>query len=429
MYGELYPYVQAAVYHADGLWGQVTFDLYLRNLPEGVGYAVAAGVDEALDDILDFRVPPEAIAWLKVRPEFEKVAPVFFTSLQKLRFTGDVDAVPEGTVVFPLEPLLRVTAPLSEAVFLETFLLQKVGFATAVATCATRMTEAVRGRSLLDVSMRRWFSHETALAASRAAWIGGFDGTSNMGAALLLGIEPAATLGGTFLAAYDTDVHAFEAFHLHFPRIMQLILPEEDPRESIARFAHLGGDVRFFRVQHPNLALAVRLVRDALDETGLKKAKILVSGDLDATEMERLVQAGVPVDSFAVSGALGNEVAPLARSLIWRLAERTKGGAPEPARGPTSSYFPGRKQVLRFRTGDLVCLEREAAYLATPGSLPLLSAGIRSGKRVRAAGDLEQARRRRAVQVSLLPAAVRRLVAPDPWNVQASESLAALTLA
>lgn len=426
--GELFPFVQAAVYHADGMWGSTTFDLYLRSLPENAGFAVAAGVEEALQDILGLSISGEVVAWLRQRPEFSAVSSTFFTFLQKLRFSGEVWAVPEGSVVFPLEPILRVTAPLPEAVFLETLLLQKVAFATAVATCAARISEASRGRPVLDLSMRRWFSQETALAASRAAWVGGFEATSNLAASMGLGIEPVATLGGSFLAAYDDDAVAFDAFHVHFPKIMQLILPEEDPRASVGRFAHLGQDVRWVRIQNANPALAARLVREALDTHGMKKARILATGDLRDEDVARLVEVGAPIDAFGVSGVLGEGVTPLARSMTWRLSERVRGQTAQPARGPTSSYYPGRKQVLRGRTSDLICLERELPYLAPGDGLPLLEARIREGRLVGEVRDLEQARRRRAVQVSMLPAPVRRLRDPAEWPVQVSEALASMTL-
>ncbi len=191
---ELYQLVTAAVYHADGLWGEATFDLYLRELPPGVGFAICAGVDEAVGAALNYRLSDATIDFLRALPEFSRVADYFFDSLRHFEFSGDIHALPEGTPVFGLEPILRVTAPLAQCALIESALIQRIGFGTAVATRASRLALAAGEHEVVDFSARRWSCPETARVAARAAYIGGITNTSNVQAAGTHSIAPIGAL-------------------------------------------------------------------------------------------------------------------------------------------------------------------------------------------------------------------------------------------
>ncbi|RME21711.1 MAG: hypothetical protein D6798_17490, partial [Deltaproteobacteria bacterium] len=188
MVPEYFQLVQAAVYHADGLWGDATFDLYVKQAPPGWGFLVAAGIEPAIDALLQTRVEPTTLQWLRRQPHFARVGPVFFDELAELRFDGEVWAVPEGTIVFPGEPILRLTAPLPWAGLYEAGLIQIISQATGVATRAARLSVAARGRPVLDFGSRRTAGPGAAWHAARAAWVGGIAGTTNTRAAASLGI-------------------------------------------------------------------------------------------------------------------------------------------------------------------------------------------------------------------------------------------------
>ena len=426
--GELYQFVQSAVYDADGLWGSTTFDLYFREFPEGVGYALVAGIDDTVDAVLNLRIPPAQIAWLRQRPELALCGDRFFDELSAMTFSGTIWAMPEGTVVFPREPVMRVTAPLGQVALFETLFTQRVGFSSAVATLASRMVDAAAGRPLADLSARHWFSQEAALAAGRSAFIAGFDSTGNIEVSRTLDMDMVSSFGGSFIAAYGDARVAFDALQHHAPAAFHLMLPEEDPRESINRFAHLGSSLRWVRVQHTNLLMASRLVREALDSSGLRHARIFASGVNGATQIHHLVSAGAPIDRFAVGSALLEGIPSLMRALVFRMAERSRGGTPTPAHGPASSYYPGRKQVIRYGSYDLICLHREADYLATPENRVLLQCVVRDGQRLIASRPAGLARQRRTTQLVHLPSAVRDLKAPLPYPIHSSDALASLAL-
>jgi nicotinate phosphoribosyltransferase len=200
---ELFQLVQAAVYHADGLWGEATFDLYLKDLPNNWGFGVVAGVGPAIEGVLATRFTEEEIAWLRQRPSLSRISDYFFETLADFRFTGDIDAMPEGTIVFPGEPILRVTAPLQQAGLVQSRLIQAIGYATSVATRAARMSLAARGRPVMDFGSRRTPGAEAAWSAARAAWIGGCAATTNALAAHTLHIPEICVLSGAMFSAYS----------------------------------------------------------------------------------------------------------------------------------------------------------------------------------------------------------------------------------
>ncbi|MFN7144522.1 MAG: nicotinate phosphoribosyltransferase, partial [Myxococcota bacterium] len=163
---EFYQFVLAAVYHADGLWGDATFDLYARGLPEGHGYLVAAGVGTLLDHLSALQFTEEEVDALRREPRFAKVSPSYFDWLRRFRFRGEVWAVPEGTVVFPGEPIVRITAQLGACTLIETRAIQLVSAATAIATRAARMVDVAKGGAVLDFGSRRCAGPEAALLAA-----------------------------------------------------------------------------------------------------------------------------------------------------------------------------------------------------------------------------------------------------------------------
>jgi nicotinate phosphoribosyltransferase len=423
---EFYQFVLAAVYHADGLWGDATFDLYARGLPPGHGYLVAAGLGPLLDHIECLRFDEAEVELLRREPRFERVSPSFFESLRHFHFEGDVWAVPEGTPVFPGEPILRVTAPLGACTLLETRAIQLVSASTAIATRAARMVDVARGHTVLDFGSRRCAGPEAALLSARAAYIGGVVATTNALAALHLGIPPMGTMADTFLAAYGDDRLAYDAFRLHFPALGHLSLPDDDPVRGVEQFLPFKKAVQTVRIDHEDLDRVSRLVRAALDRNGMSHTRILGSGHLDEHRIRRLVDANAPIQLFAAGRSLADP-SDQGMRVAFRIAEMMRGPEARPVLRDGSAPYPGRKQVVRFADHDLVCLDTEAFGMERLGGAPLLQRVMRGGKRL-PEPSLAQARTHRANTVGALPAAVRDLDKPAPWPVRVSDGLSAMAL-
>lgn len=424
---EFYQFVLAAVYHVDGLWGDATFDLYARALPEGHGYLVAAGLGTLLDQLSALTFTEVEVEQLRQEPRFSKVSPSFFEWLRRFRFRGQVWAVPEGTVVFPGEPIVRVTAPLGACTLIETRAIQIVSAATAVATRAARMVDVAKGASVLDFGSRRCAGPEAALTAARAAYIGGASATTNALAALHLGIPPMGTMADTFLAAYGDDRLAYDAFRLHFPGLAHLSLPDDDLVDGVKRFLPFRKEVLTVRIDHEDLDRVSRQVRRALDDNGMRHVRILGSGQLDEGRIRRLVESGAPVNLFAVGRALA-AASDQGMRVAFRIAEMTRGGRDTPVTREGSAPYPGRKQICRFPEHDVLCLEHEVWGLERLGARPLLELVVRDGERIGPNPALAQMRQRRAVEVSALAAEVRNTERPAPRPVRISDELAELTL-
>lgn len=426
--GEFYQYVLGAVYHCDGLWGEATFDLYPRELPEGWGYLVAAGLGPALDQVEGLCFGEDEILSMKRDPIFAGGGPGFLDHLRRFRFDGDIDAVPEGTPVFPGEPILRVTGTLLACTLLETRLIQVVAASCAVATRAARIVEAAEGRGVYDFGSRRGAGPEAALLAARAAYLGGCSATTNALAHALLGIPAMGTMSETFLAAYGDDRAALEAFRLHFPGLGYFALPADDPAAGVAQLAPLRGAVQGVRIDSADLGRVAREVREALDARGMQATRIVASGQLDEHRVAALVQAGAPIDRFAVGRALAAAGVP-GLHLAFRIAEVNRGRGPEPVTRAGSAAFPGRKQIARAADRDVLCLESETPSLDLRGASLLLRPVMRRGARTGAEPSLADARAERARAVARLPAGLRRLVRPDAWPVVPSDAVAALASA
>jgi nicotinate phosphoribosyltransferase len=424
---EFYQFVLAAVYHADGLWGDATFDLYARGLPDGHGYLVAAGLGTLLEHLEALAFTDEEVDLLRQEPRFANVAPSFFEALRRFRFRGDVWAVPEGSIVFPGEPIVRVTAPLLACTLIETRAIQLVSAATAIATRAARMVDVARGAAVLDFGSRRCASPEAALLAARAAYIGGVSATTNALAALHLGIPPMGTMSDTFLAAYGDDRLAFEAFRLHFPGLSHLSLPDDDPVDGVKRFLPFKSQVQTVRIDHDDLDRVSRQVRAALDSNGMPHVRILGSGHLDEARIRRLVDAGAPIQLFAVGRGLAS-ASDQGMRVAFRIAERMSGPVASPVVRAGSAPFPGRKQICRYPDRDVLCLEHEAWGHEKMGAVSLLRPVVREGRRIEGDPPLAQVRQHRGAQVAALPAAVRDIERPTSWPVSISDALATLAL-
>lgn len=424
---DLYQLTMSACYVGEGLSEKpASFELFVRHLPQGFGYLVAMGLEQALDYLAHLRFSAEQIAALQATGLFHHVPDQFWAMLIEGRFQGDVWAVPEGSVVLANEPLVRIDAPLWQAQLVETYLLNTINYQTLVATRAARLRSLVGPHAtLLEFGTRRAFSPQASLWAARAALAAGMNATSNVLAALELGQVPAGTMAHALVMAISAleghEDQAFAAFHRYFPGA-PLLIDTYDTLKAADRLATLvqQGKVELsaVRLDSGDLVALSQGVRSRLPGVA-----IVASGDLDETEIQRLLNAGACIDSYGIGTKLvtGEPV-----NGVYKLVEID--GIPIMKESPGKLTYPGRKQVFRTRSPegyrDRLGLADEAPL---PGEEPLLQCVMQQGKRLTAAEPLMAIAQRTADQVAALPKTVQAICEPQTLVPTLSERLQTLT--
>ncbi|MCR4294141.1 MAG: nicotinate phosphoribosyltransferase, partial [Elusimicrobia bacterium] len=282
---DLYELTMLHAYVGQGRAGTAVFEFFVRRLPPSRNFLMAAGLEQALDFLEGLRFSPEDLSWITDCGRFR---PGFADYLERFRFTGDVHAMPEGTVFFADEPILRVTAPLPEAQLVETRLINLLQFQTMIASKAARCVLAAPGKSLVDFGLRRAHGAEAGLLAARASYLAGFSGTSAAAASPAFGIPVFGTMAHSFVQAFEDEGAAFVAYARANPGGATLLLDTYDTEagaakavEAARRLARENIRVRGVRLDSGNLALHSRRVRGLLDAAGLRDVAIFASGDLD----------------------------------------------------------------------------------------------------------------------------------------------------
>ena len=427
---DLYELSMLEAYAARGMNGSAVFELFFRRLPPERGFLLAAGLDQALTFLETVRFSADDLAWLR---ETGRFAPGFIDSLAGFRFTGDVDAVPEGTSVFADEPVLRVTAPLPEAQLVETRLLNIIHFQTVIASKAARMVLASGGRQLVDFGLRRAHGGEAGLFAARAAWLAGFDATATVLAGRLFGIPLAGTMAHAFIEAHDDETDAFLDFARTRPAGLCLLIDTYDTERGAARVAALaprlaaeGIAVAAVRLDSGDLAYHARAVRGILDAAGCGAIRIFASGGLDEARIARL--AGAPIDGFGIGTALTTASDAPALDCAYKL--QVYAGRPRRKRSEGKATWPGAKQVWRRLAADGTILgDTVGLHDEPPTGTALLRPVMRGGRRIDPeTTDLAASRQRAAAALASLPPALRRLE-PRAVPVTISPGIRALAAA
>ncbi|HET9350007.1 MAG TPA: nicotinate phosphoribosyltransferase [Burkholderiales bacterium] len=400
-------------YYERGMTEPAVFELFVRKLPPKRDFLVAAGLEQALDFIEGMRFGEEELDWIRTCGHFK---PAFADRLAELRFTGDVHALPEGTILFPNEPLLRVAAPLPEAQLLETRVLNLVHFQTAIASKAARSRLAAGAKGLIDFGLRRAHGAEAGLLAARASYLAGFDGTSTALAGARFGIPVFGTMAHSFVQAHDGEAEAFAHFAAAFPEKAVLLIDTYDTVEGARIAVRATPKLKGVRLDSGDLDDLSRKVRQILDANGAKSAIIFASGNLDEDAVGRLVAAGAPIDSFGVGTAMTTSADQPYLDAVYKLQEYA--GRPRRKRSTGKATWPGRKKVYRRYTvegsflGDTVTLETDAL----PAD-PLIVPVMRGGRRL-PQPSLEESRKHCLLQLARLPKAF-------PYPVEISPALRA----
>jgi len=427
---DLYELTMAAAYFENKESGEATFELFVRQLPGNRSYLIAAGLEQVVEYLRGLRFEKDHINFLMEQPSFRNIAEGFFRYLSEFRFTGDVWALPEGTVFFANEPVLRVTAPIIEAQIIETYLLSTINFETLIATKASRVVQSARGREVVEFGARRAHGPEAALLAARSSYIGGCVGTSNVLAGFKFGIPIYGTMAHSFVMNYETEEEAFNKFCKTFPSNPALLLDTYDTIKALQKAIPLKPSlVRLDSGDRYDLSVKVRKI---LDDAGLKQTKIFVSGDLNEFIIDDLTSKGAPIDTFGVGTELVTSRDEPALQGIYKIVETRRNGELS-FRVKTSEgkrTLPGAKQVYREYssageiTQDVLALADEDKI---PLAEPLLVEVLRRGRLVYRLPRLCEVRERALKNTSNLPADFRDIRKAQPSPVILSERLQRLS--
>jgi nicotinate phosphoribosyltransferase len=422
---DLYQLTMLQGYHDAAMHDTAVFEFFVRRLRPGRGFLLAAGLEQVLVFLEQLRFTPADLEWLASTERFSQD---FLASLETLRFTGDVHAMPEGTLFFPDEPILRVTAPIAQAQLVESRLINLLHVQTLIASKAARSALMAPGKLLVDFGMRRAHGAEAGLLAARASYIAGFTGTSTVLAGQQFGIPLFGTMAHSFVQAHDDETQAFEHFAHAQPENVVLLIDTYDTEAAAHKVVVLapkltqaGIRIRGVRIDSGDLAEHARQVRRILDAGGLNDVIIFASGDLDEYALRLMLDAGVPVDGFGIGTRVDTSADVPYLDCAYKLQEYA--GRARRKRSEGKATWPGRKQVYRQHDAD-GSMAGDVVTLATdrqPGE-PLLLPVMREGRRL-AAPTLRAIRNHAAESLARLPAPLRRLEDEFTYRVEIAPAL------
>jgi nicotinate phosphoribosyltransferase len=426
---DLYQLSMMEVYARHGMQQSAVFELFVRKLPARRRFLMVAGLEPLVRFLEQMRYAAEELEWLRGTGTFSAG---FIDSLADLRFTGDLDAMAEGSVFFPDEPVVRITAPLPVAQLVESRLINLIHYQTVVASTAARMVLAAPGKALVDFGFRRAHGAEAGLLAARAAYVAGFAGTATLAANRAFGVPVFGTMAHSFIQAHDDEATAFERFALARPKALTLLIDTYDTEagarlvvQLAPRLAIRGVAIAAVRLDSGDLALHARNVRAILDAAGLQQIRIMASGGLDDRSLQALVREGAPIDSFGVGTSLTTSSDAPALDCAYKLQEYA--GQPRRKRSEGKATWPGRKQVWRrFHDDGTIAEDTVGLAHEAPSGEPLIHPVLRNGRRVGDLPTLTQARAHAAASLTSLPEPLRRLDEATTVPVQISPALRGL---
>jgi nicotinate phosphoribosyltransferase len=436
---DFYQLTMAAAYHAGAENGPACFSMFTRRMPPRRGFLVSAGIERLLEALEQFQFTPRLLSYLDSLRLFTRE---FLDYLGGLRFTGEVWAIPEGTIFFENEPILEIRAPLIEAQLLETIVLNQVGIGSLIASKAARSLLAAEGRRLVDFGLRRSQGADAGLTAARSAYLAGFAGTSNVLAGMRYGIPLYGTMAHSYVMAHEQEREAFDSYVRVFPRLSTLLVDTYDTLRGVENAASValemrqrGAKLQGIRLDSGDLLELSKRARRLLDRRGLADVPIFASGNLDEYRIAELVKAGAPIDAFGVGTAMTVSADAPALDVAYKLVEYR--GEPRLKTSAEKVTLPGRKQVFRARglAMDVIALHEESAenlareFRQAPGSLePMLERVFADGKRIGARPALNDSRARFLESLDRLDSRYKDLERPSTYPVRPSAALNALLI-
>ncbi len=412
---DLYELTMLQAYVEEGMHAEAVFDLYVRRLPPTRNFLLACGLDDLLEYLEALAFDDEALAYLD---SCEQFSDRFLRYLRDFRFAGDVYAVPEGTAVFPFEPLVEIVAPLPQAQLVETMVMNQINLQTVLASKAVRVVAAAAGRPVVDFGFRRMHGVDAGLKAARAFYIAGVASTSNVAAGQIYGVPIAGTMAHSYVQAHDEELEAFRRFARLYPDTTLLV----DTYDTLAGVRHvvtlareLGSAFRVLaiRLDSGDLAALATEARRLLDEAGLQGVRIFASGGLDEEAVATLVGQRAPIDAFGVGTDMGVSRDAPSLDIAYKLV--SYGGVDRIKLSPGKLVLPGRKQVYRQERDGMAIRDVIAVSGEPAQGRPLLRQVMKGGRRMAGGREILDALRRRAAEeIGRLPPALRQLSRADP---------------
>ena len=423
---DLYQLTMLQTYVEQGMEELAVFEFFVRKLPPSRSFLLSAGLEQALEYLETLRFSDWELDWLTAGGRFSTS---FVDYLARLRFTGDVHAMPEGTVFFPNEPALRVIAPLPQAQLMETRLINLLHFQTVIASKAARLVLLAQGKPLIDFGLRRAHGAEAGTLAARASYLAGFAGTATVLAGAQFGVPVYGTMAHSFVQAHTDESDAFEHFAQSHPDNVVLLLDTYDTEAAAEKVVALaprlkqrGITIQGVRLDSGDLADHARKVRRILDSGGLTHVRIVASGSIDEAALRRLVEAKAPIDTFAVGTHLTTSSDAPYMDCAYKLQEYA--GRPCRKRSEGKATWPGRKQVYRRHgsdgrmAGDVITLESDLQE-----GTALLQPVMRAGKRLTSPRPLADVRAANADELSRMPEPLRTLREGASYPIRVSQAL------
>lgn len=416
-------------YHRD-LKTKGIFELFVRKLPKNRSYFVAAGLQQVIEFIVNFKFKREHVSYLKSLEMFKEVDDDFFEYLLEMKFTGDLWAVPEGTILFPNEPILRIKGPIIEAQLLETFILSIINFQTLIATKASRITNASNGRPVIEFGSRRAHGPQAGLLAARSAYIGGCAGTSNTLAGMRFDIPVFGTMAHSFIMSFKNELDAFKQFHNIFPSSF-LLVDTYDTLNAIKMIIKERLLPKGVRLDSGDLLILSKETRKLFDEVkddSYKNVKIMASSDLNEYVIDDLIRNGAPIDIFAVGTELCTSRDDPAFNGVYKMVaieiEENKENKIGTTRddfhyfdndkrtvlykiktSPGKKTYPGPKQIHRILDESLKVLRYDIITLEdeiVKDSIPLLKKIIENGHNIYPLPSLKEIQKHYADQLQMI---------------------------
>ena len=426
---DLYELNMVQAYLDRGEDQEAVFEFFVRRLPSRRGFLLASGLEEVLLYLETLAYSPQEIDWLKHTGRFHDN---LLDYLKTFRFTGDVHAIPEGTVCFASEPLLRITAPLPMAQIIETRIINLLHFNTLIASKAARMVLAAPGKILSDFGLRSAHGAEAGLFSARASYIAGFSSAANVLAGMRYGIPVAGTMAHSYIQVHTDEAQAFEDFARTRPNGVILLIDTYDTEAGARKVVDLaprlkadGIDIFGVRIDSGDLTAHARKVRAILDDGGLKNVIILVSGGINEDVLLQMKAENAPIDGFGIGVNLDSSIDAPSLDCAYKLQEYA--GIPRRKRSEGKATWPGRKQVWRaYDTGGRMVGDVLSVETDKQAGEPLIVPVMRAGKRLAPAPTLDEIRARAARDLARLPEPLRRLEQGVNYQVKIADALVAL---
>lgn len=426
---DFYELTMCAGYFENQTLEPANFDLFIRRLPPNRSYFMFAGLEQILLFLKSMKFNEQQIAYLRKLGFKED----FLEYLRNFKFTGEVWAVPEGTIVFPDEPLLRVTAPIIEAQLVETFLLNTVNLETMIATKASRVVTAARCRSVTEFGLRRAQGTDAGMKAARCSYLAGCGGTSNVLAGMRYGIPVFGTMAHSYVMFFDREIDAFRAFAKAFPENSTFLIDTYDDLKGAENAAKVakelereGHRLSGVRLDSGNLVYLSKKVRSILDKNGLEYVKIFASGDLDEYKVDELLRKGAKIDSFGVGTRMSTSFDRPYVDVVYKLSGKVENGVFVPAMKLSKGKItlPGKKQIFRLKdtegnyVKDVIGLSNEKVE-----GEPILAKAMENGRIVFRLPSLEEIKENALRNLSQLPSMYKKLRNAPLYPVELSFQL------